>query len=112
MGLFKNNDDTYTCKLCGHDVSDDFFNHEFGICGTCLVLSEVRINSLKTIIPDLQEKANAASTPGEKITFLSLMLEELYKYKILYVENDVHLIDEDVDDLIFEVIDCISEARL
>lgn len=112
MGFFKNNDATYTCKLCDRDFLGDSYNHEFGICNGCLVLSGVHIDNLTKFIPDLQEKANSASNAGEKITYLSLMLEHLYKYKILYADNDVHLISGDIDDMISEVIDCISEARL
>jgi hypothetical protein len=63
-------------------------------------------------LPELQNKANETANPDEKIKYLKQMLDMLYEYKILYYDNGVEIFTQDVEDLINEVIDCISEARV
>ena len=114
MSLFNETEprDTYTCKLCDRDVAPDRYISDYGICDCCSLTMQLKLNTLLKRIPKLQEQANNATTPSGRIMYLSLMLDMLYEYKIKYVENGVDAIDQDVGDLIFEVIDCISEARL
>lgn len=101
-----------TCKLCDHEVQDSFFSDEYGICLSCAVILEGKIKSMQQAIPDYQKKANAADNPGDKILYLKLMLDMLYEYKIRYYDNDVDALEQDVEDLIDEVVDCIADARV
>lgn len=112
LGLFKVNKDLYTCKVCNQDFYEENYNLEFGVCNSCLLKSGVHIDQMTSTIPFLQEKANSTSNPTEKISYLTSMLEVLYKYKILYADNDVHLINQDIEELIDEVIDCIADAKI
>lgn len=112
MGLFKANKDTYTCKLCNNDFTDEDYNHEFGTCNSCLLRSSTLYDRMAKEIPIYEERLKSSTDPTEKIAYLSFILELLYKYKILYSDNGVNFINEDIDDLISNIIERISEAKL
>lgn len=59
-----------------------------------------------------QPKANAATDPDEKIKYLHVILDALYEYKIKYADKGVNVIEQDVEELIDDILDAISEARL
>lgn len=112
MGLFNENEQIYSCKLCNGEFLEKSYQHEFKVCNSCFAILGAHVSSMLKLIPEYQEKANSSSSPVEKIEYLSAMLELLYKYKILYVNNDIHAINQDIDKLIRDVIDAISEAKL
>ena len=99
------------CKLCRREVTDELFVKDYGICYFC----GSELNSLISILPEkiseYQASANASTDPNERIKYLSLMLDLLYEYKVKYVDNDVDVIEQDIDELIYSVIDAISYAR-
>lgn len=115
MGLFSNknkfSNETFECKLCQREFNSDNYNAEFGLCNACMLIANSEIQSFSEVISLYQEKANATNVPNEKIMYLRLMLDYLYEYKVKYVDNDIHLIDQDIDELIDDVIECISEAK-
>ncbi len=100
-----------TCKICDRDVKSDFFNTDYGICLSCATILESKVKSLQEVLPSYQEKANSADNANDKILYLKLMLDELYEYKIRYYDNDVDVLEQDIEDLIDTVIDCIADAR-
>ena len=112
MSLFNKNQPSYECKLCYNSFSSDHYVFEYNICVGCFSIMQSKVSTLLEFLPELQEKANNAIDADEKIVYLKSMLELLYEYKILYFDNDVDVIEQNVSDLIDEVIDCISEARL
>lgn len=64
------------------------------------------------MLPELQKKANASQNADDRILYLRMILDFLYEYKIKYFDNEVDLIKQDINDLIDDVIDCISQARI
>lgn len=111
MGLFKANKNTYTCKLCNNDFTAEDYNHEYGTCNLCLLRSSTFYDQIAKEIPIYEERLKSVTDPTEKIAYLSFILELLYKYKILYSDNNVNFIDGDIDDMISNVIERISEAN-
>lgn len=103
----------HRCKICGEEVTDDFFSSDVGMCHACLVESKHFFEKYLTPgIDDAQKRANAATDADSRIIWLSSLLSYLYEYKIKYVDKGVQLIDQDVDELIDSVIDNISRVRV
>lgn len=98
------------CKLCGksYAVSDN----NTDLCPICLTILDVDIDTLQNSISTFQECANNAFSPDEKIGFLRLMLDALFEFKVKYIDNGVNPIEQDMDKMIDEVVECISQARL
>lgn len=101
-----------TCKLCDREVPDNRFVADYGICDACALILDSKIKTMQQAIPEYQEKANSTKEPSEKILYLHSILDLLYEYKVLYADNDVNVIKQDVDDLIDQIIDCISKVRI
>ncbi|WP_029502530.1 hypothetical protein [Lachnoclostridium phytofermentans] len=101
-----------TCKICNHESESEFFNDEIGICHSCSLILESKVNALQHAVSTFQEKVNSSNDTDEKITYLKLILDYLYEYKILYYDNDVDVLEQDVDDLISDIIDCIADVRV
>lgn len=113
MALFsKKAEELHECKLCGAKVAASNFVTDYEICNSCALLLDVEVQQLAKNISFLQEQANAAETPEKKISYLRLMLDNLYEYKVKYYDNEVDVLNQDVEELISEVVDCISFARL
>lgn len=112
MSFFRSKPNLCTCKLCGKEVSSDFFIESSELCFACHKIAVSKTKTMAETLPEFQAKANAASDADERIIYLTAMLDLLYEYKVRYADNDVHIIEQNVDDLISEVIECISYARL
>ena len=103
----------YECKLCSREVTADFFSEPFGICHTCLNTLNSFINSFAMpLIEKSQQSANAESDPANKIMHLQTMLDVLYEYKIKYADKGVNAIDGNIEEMIKDVVESISQARL
>ena len=101
-----------TCKICNNEFSDASFNREYAICLSCGMILESKVKVMQDAISQLQEDANATDNPSTKIMFLKMMLDYLYEYKIRYYDNEVDVLEQDVEVLIDNVIDCIADARV
>ena len=101
-----------TCKICNNEFSDASFNREYEICLPCSMILESKVKAMQDAISQYQEKANATSDPDKKILCFKCMLDYLYEYKVCYYDNEVDVLEQDVDDLIDSVIDCIADARV
>jgi len=112
MGLFSRNasEDVILCKLCDKKAVTDMT--DYGICNGCALVLDVDVKTLKEQTETLSAKANAATDSGEKIIYLKALLDMLYQYKIKYYDNGVDVLGQDIEEMIDEVIDCISEAKL
>lgn len=105
MGIFsKKVAETYECKRCGNTVPESDFFEEFGLCTTCMLLGDHAIKSLQTSLGLFGQHANEATDPDKRISYLKLMLEALYEYKINYTDKEIDLIDQDIDELIDDVV--------
>lgn len=100
------------CKLCEREVPENIFDEHYEICHICLSKLNAKLEMLKKVISEEQNSANSATTPAERILHLKIMLDYLYEYKVLYYDNGVDILTTNVEDMIDEVIDCISEAKL
>lgn len=113
MGLFSSKpaENLPRCKLCDKVLTTDE-ERSIELCTGHALILDADVKSTVETINEFQPLANAATDPDEKIRYLTGMLESLYKLKIKYYDNDVHPLDQDIDELIDSVIDCISKARL
>ncbi|QEY33841.1 hypothetical protein FL966_01600 [Caproiciproducens galactitolivorans] len=100
------------CKICGREVPHSRYMEEIGICDACGIILNCKVESIQEEIGKCQNAANAASSPDERIKYLKLMLDILYEYKVKYYDNDVDVLEQNVEDLIDTVVDCISEAKI
>lgn len=113
MGLFSSRKpvDVPTCKLCDKPLTTEN-EQTVGLCVAHALIMDSHLRASIRAIDKYQPLANAATDPEEKIRYLQLMLDYLYEIKIKYYDNDLHPLDQDIEDLIDDVIDCISNARL
>lgn len=118
MGLFsktppKTNSEMYECKACPREVPADLYVPEYEMCRFCVSEALAFLNvKMGTTLTELEASANAETNPEKKIEHLTSILNILYEYKIKYADNDIDLVKMDIDDLIDEIIDAISRARL
>ena len=103
---------THVCKLCRKDIQSDFFNSDTGLCDACQIIAFSNVKTIMSTLPELQKKANSSKNADDRILYLRAILDLLYEYKIKYSDNEVDLIKQDIDDLIDDVVDCISQARI
>lgn len=113
MGFFKSSPPpTFECKLCNRHFSADSFCKDLGICKICLQILDIDFKHFQEGIAREQAAANSSKDPESRILHLRNMLDYIYEFKIKYYDNDVDILSQDIYDLINEVVDCISYARL
>lgn len=111
MGLFSS--ETFKCELCGNNVKKEYYDENYKICYSCLMIMNNDINRLQSSIAKYQDKANSSKTADDRIACLSIILDCLYEYKVKYDDNCIYdALSVDVNDLIFDVVQHISNARL
>lgn len=116
MGLFSSKSKTApdpekTCALCDRILKTNE-EKDVGLCvGHALILeSDIKVAS--SIINEYQPKANAEKDPDTRIQYLRMILDQLYKIQIKYYENGIEPLTGDIDEMIDNIIECISTARL
>lgn len=114
MGLFSSKptpDPEKTCALCDR-VLKTKEEKDVGLCvGHALILeSDIKIAS--DVINEYQPKANEEKDPEMRIHYLKMILDQLYKIQVKYYENGITPLTGDIDEMIDNIIDCISTARL
>lgn len=65
-----------------------------------------------SIINEYQPKANAEKDPDTRIQYLKMILDQLYKIQVKYYENGIEPLTGDINEMIDNIIECISTARL
>lgn len=116
MGLFSNKqakqaENLPKCKLCDKVLTTSE-EQSIELCTGHALIMDADIKAATYVIEKYQPLANEATDPETKIRYLTVMLESLYKLKIKYYDHDVQPLEQDIDELIDSVIDCISRARL
>lgn len=113
MGIFSTKESTSEerCALCDR-VLRTAEEKTAGLCITHALIMDSDLRTAKNAIEKYQPKANAEQDPDMKIRYLKAILDQLYKIQIKYYENGIEPLNEDIDDLIDQIIHCISTARL
>ena len=100
-----------TCALCDR-ILQTKEEKSVGLCTGHALILDSDLKLAKEIINEYQPKANAEKDPDTRIQYLKLILEQLYKIQIKYYENGIEPLTGDIDEMIDNIIDCISTARL
>lgn len=113
MGIFSKKESIpeAQCALCQR-VLRTAEEKAIGLCSGHALIMDSDLRIAKNIIEEYQPKANAEQDPDKKILYLKAILDQLYKIQIKYYENGIEPLNENIDDLIDQIIHCISTARL
>lgn len=113
MGIFSTKESTSEerCALCDR-VLRTAEEKTVGLCITHALIMDSDLRLAKNVIDEYQPKANAEQDPDKKVLYLKAILDQLYKIEIKYYENGIKPLNENIDDLIDQIIYCISTARL
>ena len=99
------------CALCDRELETPE-EKSIGLCsGHALVMSH-DLEFVTQVVNLCQPKANAAKDPDEKIKYYKMILDALYKIKIVYYDHGIRPLTQDIDELIDQTIHFISTARL
>ena len=113
MGFFSKSRDTSTekCALCDRELRTSE-EKVVGLSVAHALILDSDLTLAKNVIDEYQPKANAEQDPDKKILYLKTILDQLYKIQVKYYENGIKPLKDDIDDLIDQIIYCISTARL
>ena len=114
MGLFSSkskNEPDKKCALCDRPLITKE-EKTVGLCTGHALIMDQDLKLAMQVINEYQPKANAEKDPDKKITYLTAILEQLYKIQIKYYENGIEPLTGDIDEMIDNIIECISTARL
>lgn len=113
MGLFSKKEQPLeqTCALCDRVLRTPE-EKSIGLCVAHAIILDTDVKVAADLIKECQEKANAEKNPDQRIIYLRGILDQLYKLKVKYYENGIEPLTENIDDLIDNIIDCISTVRI
>ena len=113
MGIFSNKENLLgeKCALCDC-ILRTTEEKTVGLCVRHALIMDSDLRLAKNVIDEYQPKANAEQNPDKKVLYLKTILDQLYKIQIKYYENGIKPLNENIDDLIDQIIHCISTARL